>query len=194
VVTRARSLSLLLITLTGVACLSACGAKRTSLYAPLAPNSCVAPPPEILRIYAERDLGVEECPAPSPYRLFVVSSDTRSWVDLVRNNVIWSTEERIVYAQDVLALGHFPNVGGSDMAEWRLNKKGEPVAVIVRLRLVDPAQIASEGATVSRLVVIGLSEDAACDLGLAASNEEARQLADAAPATCAASLPRIVPP
>lgn len=193
--TTAGTSALLLAAALGiVGCLPACSAERTGLYTPLVATACAAPPPEIARVYAARDLGVEECSAPPPYRLFVVSSDARSWVDLRRNNVIWSTEQRVVYGQDVMALGHFPNVGGSDVAEWRLNKKGEPVALIVRLRLVDPARDATGGATVSRLIVIGLSEDAACDRGLATGNEEARRLADAAPATCAASLPRIVQP
>lgn len=175
--------------LSFVGCLPACSAERTNVYTPLAATACSAPPPEIARVYAARDLEVEECPAPPPYRLFIVSSDARSWVDLRRNNLVWSTEQRVVYGQDVLALGHFPNVGGSDVAEWRLDEKGEPVALIVRLRFVDPGRDATAGATVSRLLVIGLSADTACDLGLANTNEEARRLVDAAPATCAASLP-----
>jgi hypothetical protein len=194
VTTVGTSALLLAATLSIVPCLPACAAEKTSLYTPLAATDCDPPPPEIARVYAARDLRVEECQAPPPYRLFIVSSDARSWVDLRRNNVIWSTEQRVVYGQDVLALGHFPNIGGSDAAEWRLNKKGEPVALIVRLRLVDPARDATAGATVSRLMVIGLSEDRACDQGLAAGNEEARRLADAAPATCATSLPRMVSP
>jgi len=191
VTTAGTSALLLAAAVSFVRCLPACAAERTSLYTPLAATACAAPPAEIAHVYAARDLGVEECAAPSPYRLFVVSSDARSWVDLRRNDLIWSTEQRVVYGQDALALGHFPNVGGSDVAEWRLDEKGEPVALIVRLRLVDPTGDATAGATVSRLIVIGLSEDTACDLGLAAGNEEARRLADAAPATCAKS--HIVP-
>ncbi|MGH8247371.1 MAG: hypothetical protein ACREUU_13175, partial [Gammaproteobacteria bacterium] len=100
---------LLVAALSFVACLPAFAAERTSLYTPLTATACAAPSPEIARVYAARDLGVEECPAPAPYRLSVVSSDARSWVDLRRNNLIWSTEQRVVYGQDILALGHFPN-------------------------------------------------------------------------------------
>lgn len=177
-------------TLGFVGCLPVSSADRTSLYTAVAATACAAPPPEIASVYAARDLGVEECPAVRPYRLFVVSSNERSWVDLRRNNLTWSTEERVVYGQDVLSLGHFPNVGGSNVAEWRLDNKGEPVALILRLTFQDPDQDATAGATISRLLVIGLSADTACDLGLAKANEEARQMVDAAPVTCAAPLPR----
>jgi hypothetical protein len=180
---------LLAAVLSIVVCLPVYAAERTSRYTSLGATECAAPPPDIVRVYAARDLGVEECPAPAPYQLFVVSSDARSWVDLRRNDLIWSTEQRVVYGQDVLALGHFPNVAGSDKAEWRLDEKNEPVALIVRLRLVDAARDAMAGATISRLLVIGLSADTPCDLGLATGNEEARRLADAAPATCATTLP-----
>jgi hypothetical protein len=179
--------------LSVVACMSAYAAERTSLYTLLASTQCAAPPPEVARVYAARHLAVEECPAPPPYRLLVVSSDARSWVDVGRNDLLWSTEQRVVYGKDVLALGNFPNVGGSDVAEWRLGDKREPVALIVRLRLVDPTGGATAGATVSRLLVIGLPAETACDLGLAVTNEEARRLADAVTAGCAVSLPRITP-
>jgi hypothetical protein len=180
---------LLAAALIFVVCVPACAAERTSLYTPLAATACSAPPTESARVDTTRDLRVEECPAPAPDRLFVVSSEARSWGDLRRNSLVWSTEQRVVYGQDVLALGHFPNVGGSDVAEWRLDERGEPVALILRLRLVDAARDAAAGATVSRLLVIGLSTNVACDLGLATGNEEARRLADAPSATCTTPLP-----
>ena len=163
--------------------------EMTSLYTPLGLGACAVPPPEIARSYERRDLVVEECPAPVPYRLFVVSSDARSWVDLRRNDLEWSSEQRVVYGRDLLALGHFPNVSGSDVAEWRLDETGMPLALIVRLRLVDPAKDATQGATISRLLVVGFSADSFCDMGLAQSNDEARRLADTATA-CTATLPR----
>lgn len=174
--------------------LPACTTDRTSHYTSLAATACQVPPTEIARVYATRDLGVEECPAVPPYRLLVVSSEGRSWVDLRRNNLGWSTEQRVVYAKDILVLGHFPNVGGSDVAEWRLDARGEPVALILRLRMEDAAQSASAGTTVSRLLVIGLSEYVACDLGLSTSNEGARRIADVASTICAAPLPSVLLP
>ncbi|MBK7674656.1 hypothetical protein [Accumulibacter sp.] len=185
-----QSLWLLLAAALHVAtCLAADGSELTSLYTPLSLSGCAAPSPEVAKAYAARDLAVEECPAPSPYRLFVVSTDARSWVDVRRNDRTWSTEQRVVYSQEVLALGQFPNVAGSNRAEWRLNQYGRPRALIVRLKLVAPPENAREAATVSRLLVIGLSDDAACDLGLARSNEEARQLADKSPDSCPTVLP-----
>jgi hypothetical protein len=142
-------------------------------------------------LYARSGLAVQECAALKPYRLFVVSSDERSWVDLRRGDRIWSTEQRVVYERDALALGHFPNVAGSRSAEWRLDGKGAPVAVIVRFNFVGSTQDAREGARVSRLLVIGLSKDAPCALGFAMTNEDARALADAPPKACPAPLPRL---
>ena len=182
--------ALLLVAAVGVLVSPLVGAGEiTSLYTPLGLGACAVPPAEIARSYEGRDLAVEECPAPAPYRLFVVSSDARSWVDLRRNDLDWSSEQRVVYGRDVLALGHFPNVSTSGVAEWRLDEKGIPLALIVRLRLVDPGGDATQGATISRLLVVGLSADSFCDLGLAKSNEEARQLADMA-ATCTAAVGR----
>lgn len=180
---------LLAAALNVVGCLAADGAESRSLYTPISSSGCAAPSPEVAKAYAVRDLAVEECPAPPPYRLFVVSSDARSWVDLRRNNHTWSTEQRVVYSREVLALGQFPNVAGSDVAEWRLNPHDKPHALIVRLRLASPSAEARGAASISRLLVIRLSEDAACDLGLASSNEGARQLAEKPPDTCPAALP-----
>jgi len=186
----ARTLAFLLGgTLATLAGLPAAAEGQTSRYTPLGSGACSAPPLEIAESYAARDLGVEECPAPTPYRLFVVSSDAHSWVDLRRNNCAWSTEQRAVYGKDMLAVGHFPNVRGADVGEWRLGKNGEPVALIVRLWMVDPAHDGTAGATISRLMVIGLRADDPCDLGLAVANDEGRRLADAAPASCSAPLP-----
>jgi hypothetical protein len=180
----------LVATLSAVSCLAADGAEPSSLYTPISASVCAAPSPELAKQYAARKLAVEECPAPPPYRLFVVSSDARSWVDLRRNNRTWSTEQRVVYSREVLALGQFPNVAGSEVAEWRLNAHGKPLALIVRLRLAAPPSAEARGAaSISRLLVIGLSEDAACDLGLASSNGGARQLAEKSPGTCPAALP-----
>ena len=204
-VTRRAASGARLLPLILVACLTACGAEkertaaenaavgRAGVYTPVTASACVIPSPEIARPYAARDLGIEECPAPSPYRFFVVSADARSWVDLRRDDRTWSTEERVVYGRDILALGHFPNVSGADLVEWRLDEKGEPAALIVRLRLVDSAGDAKEGATFSRLLVVTLSADQACDRGLAVSNDEARRLADTAPVSCATPLPLLVP-
>ncbi len=180
---------LLVAALNAVTCLAADGAEPSSLYTPISASGCAAPSPEVANAYAAHDLAVEECPAPPPYRLFVVSSDARSWVDLRRNDRTWSTEQRVVYSREVLALGQFPNVAGSEVAEWRLNSHGQPRALIVRLKLVAPSEDARGAATLSRLLVIGLSADTVCDLGLAKSNEEARRLAETSPTPCATSLP-----
>lgn len=184
-----------------ISCLPACKAEtkaaehplagRTSMYTPVTAPACASPRPEIAKTYATRHLGVEECPAPPPYLLFIVSDDARSWFDLRRDDRMWSTEQRVVYERDILALGHFPNVSGSAVVEWRLDEQGEPAALIIRLRLVDPAGDARKGATLSRLLVVGLAGAEPCDLGLAASNEDARLLADTA--SCAAPLPLIAP-
>lgn len=164
--------------------LTACSTQWGSAHTPIGSDACWAPETDIVRVYAARDLGIEECKAPPPYRLFVVSSDARSWIDLSRNNRIWSTEQRVVYGRDLLALGHFPNVEGGGVAEWRLDEKGGAVALIVPLKLST-----DQGHPVSTRLVIGIAAGAVCDLGLVQDDAEARRIADRARIDCVATLP-----
>ena len=115
----------------------------------------------------------QECPALGGHRLFVVSSQERSWIEVaVPSGALCSTERTIVY-QD--PLGHFPNIGGARVVEWRRTTEGIPYAIIVRV----VAEAAGEpGIRISALYVFRLRPDAMSFAGRTATNEAARRLAD----------------
>jgi len=169
-----RALALLLALAAAAACAAPRPAER--LVTGIEPADCRMPEPAVASLYKGAGVGVEECPAPAGYRLFLVSSDARSWLDLGRDGSIWTTEEPVAYGD---APGLFPNVAGSTVA-WRLGPGGAPRALIFRVLARDPAQ--PEGtrgeATLMRRIVIGLGDDRPCLIGVAASEEDARALAD----------------
>lgn len=126
--------------------------------------------------YRERDLAVQECPGMGGYRLFVVSSDARSWIDLWRaDGAFWSSEEVVVYERPI---GHFPNVAGSNVVEWRRYADGTPYALIFRIRAQDSD---ATNRKVTRLYVVSLRPSGITLAGRARTNEEARHLADGGP-------------
>ncbi|UEM19031.1 hypothetical protein JL100_018260 [Skermanella mucosa] len=146
---------------------------QVSEYTSVAAGGCRQPPPETTEIYQALDLGVELCATRQGIDLLLVSSDRSSWLDVARGGRIWTTEDAVVYDAPV---GDFPNLG-ADQVEWRLFPGGRPGALIFRVA----GQ--SEDARRTRLYVVRLEEDAACLLGRAVTNEEARALADG-PRTC----------
>ncbi|UEM01690.1 hypothetical protein JL101_016965 [Skermanella rosea] len=146
---------------------------QVSEYASVAESDCRSPPPETMAVYQTLDLGVEICGTRSGIDLLLVSSDRSSWLDVVRGDRIWTTEDAVVYERPV---GNFPNVGAGKV-EWRLAPDGRPGALIFRVAGE------AEGARRSLLFVVRLEADAACLLGRVATNEEARTLADG-PGTC----------
>jgi hypothetical protein len=76
-------------------------------------------------------------------------------------------------------LGHFPNVAATRMMEWRVDSKGQPQAIIVRVAYLRvDAQAASEQARASTLMAYSLSWGVPRFLGHATDNAAARRLAD----------------
>lgn len=82
--------------------------------------------------YAVRDLGAVRCPAPRGFRLWLVSSDANSWLDLERGNQRWSAEEFVVYRANA---GMFPNVTGTVV--WLRRRNGEWAGLIFRIAARD---------------------------------------------------------
>jgi len=154
-----------------------------SRYVSLQEKSCGTPSESVSNRYISRDLGVIECRAgvtvrSAPLSLFVVSSNERSWVDLVLGDTVWSSEDEIVYEKEN-QFGNFPNVDNAP-AEIRMNSTGAAVGLIFRVTAQIPDhQSANLGASnVSRLFVLGFRESGICFLGLARDNTSARKLLD----------------
>lgn len=156
-----------------------------SLYTSIKSTACSKPPASIIAAYDARGLSAQECPAPKGWRLFAVSSDERSWLEIARDRSLWTTEEEVVYRNE---FGHFPNLG-AERVEWRMKKPGTPNALIFRISAQDPNRPASgPGAmNLSRLFVINLANGAPRFCGTAKTNEEAKTLADNAKA-CTTAL------
>ena len=133
---------------------------------------CRPAPAELQRAFAERDLGVQKCPAPGDWHLLFVASHANSWLELRRHDFAWSGEQAIVYETPI---GLFPNVGGSPRVEWRRDAHGRIHALIFRVVAQDPANPAKR---VSRLFVVRLGPMGACVIGRVTTNEAARKLAD----------------
>jgi hypothetical protein len=143
-----------------------------SIYTPIGRADCRPPPAKLQRTFADKDLGVQECPAPGDWRLLFVASHANSWLELRRQDFGWSGERAIVYERPI---GLFPNIGGSTVVEWRRDADARPHALIFRVVAQDPANPAKR---VSRLFVVRLGQQGACLIGRVITNQAARELAD----------------
>jgi hypothetical protein len=148
-----------------------------SIHTSIQRPDCRPAPAELQRAFTEKDLGVQECPAPAGWHLLFVASQANSWLELRRQDFGWSGEHAIVYETPI---GLFPNVGGSPRVEWRRDAHGRPHALIFRVVAQDPANPAQR---VSRLFVVRLGQEGACVIGRVTTNEAARKLADS-PVLC----------
>jgi len=135
-------------------------------------QGCWAPDPETVAAYTRHGLGVQECPAPTGYRLFLVSSDARSWVDVrsAGSGITWSGEHSVVYDSPI---GNFPNVAGATV-EWRLESDRAKALIfkVVAQGRAEPSQ------TLSALYVVALGSERIWLAGRVATIGEARRLAD----------------
>lgn len=166
------------IALTIVSAAPACGVEAAeSSYTEIRPEACSEPLPAIRSEYANRDIGVQECPALEGWRLLVLSSDANTWLELRRDGINWSAEKAIVYEH---SFGLFPSVAGSPVIEWRRDAQGRIRALIFRVVAQDRDD---PDRHVSRLFVVRLASDVPCVIGRVATNAEARALADG-PAGC----------
>lgn len=151
-------------------------------YISLKPDSCKTPDDSVYDYYSSRGLIVSECSTNTtvqslPLRLFIVSTDERSWIDLAIGNTIWSSEQEIVYEKEN-QFGYFPNVGHTP-AELRTSPAGA-VGLIFRVTAQNiDQQLSNSGiSSVSRLFVFSFRNSKVCFLGLTRSNTTARNLLD----------------
>ena len=151
-------------------------AEGHSEYSPLIQEACFASDASVLERYQSQQLWVQECPMRFGYRVFVVSSDSRSWLELEKSGQFWSSEQAIVYQH---AIGQFPNIADNAQAEWRLDSSNQPTALIFRVNALNPDVSAQDAnAKLSRLYVFRLGSQYPCFLGVATDNQTARNLAD----------------
>jgi len=144
-----------------------------NIYAPLADDNCFQPPSDVLNLYSNRGLGVVECRVKgSVARLFVVSSQERSWIDIAIGETLWSTEDQVAYAKEN-QFGYFPNVGVAP-AELLVDQKNAPLGLIFRVTAQDPNQQKQGASNISRLFVFGFRKEGGCFLGLTDNNLAAR--------------------
>ena len=142
-----------------------------SLYTSIKSGDCQKPSKSIVALYDSRGLTAQECKAAEGWRLFVVSSDARSWLEAARDRTLWSSEEQVVNQNE---FGNFPNIG-SEKVEWPMTKANSPAALIFRIVAQDPAPT---GKNLSRLFVIGFIKNTPYLCGVAKTNDEARALAE----------------
>lgn len=151
-----------------------------SLYTSIKSGDCQKPSASIAAFYESRGLTAEECKAVEGWRLFVVSSDARSWLELARERTLWSTEEQVVHRNE---FGNFPNIG-SEKVEWRMTKTHSPASLIFRITAQDPANVDKN---LSRLFVVGIKNNIPLLCGVVRTNKEARALAEDT-SSCAIAL------
>lgn len=166
-------------------------ARSTILYTSVGLEVC-ASPAQTPSVYARRDLYAQRCPGTPPgWRLYVVSSQARSWLDLWHGDAIWSLENSVVYDHPI---GDFPNIGGAAVVEWHLDSQGRPLALIFRVTALEsPTQGTDvEPRRLSRLYVVRLAPRP-CLLGVVTDNREAREMVAAGDA-CAKPLAPLLRP
>ena len=99
-------------------CFSTAHGQHKSEYVSLQADSCRSLEASSVRdYYLTRGLMVSECPTKAtvqstPLQIIIVSTDERSWIDLVLGHTIWSSEEEIVYEREN-QFGFFPNVANA---------------------------------------------------------------------------------
>ncbi len=154
------------------ACPGCARATPDSVFTSLRETDCHAPPQEIAAPYRQRDLGVQQCPAPQGWQLLLVSSDANTWVDIRDAGLTWSGERPIVYE---MPIGLFPSVDTAAGVEWRRDGRGGVRAVIVRVLAQDRDALTTQQ---SRMFVVRVTPGRACVLDRAATPAEARARAD----------------
>jgi hypothetical protein len=88
--------------------------------------------------FDKRRLDRYECESMKGWRIFTVTGAERSWLEIVQENALWSTEEAIVTG----SANNFGNFQSLDFEklEWIISSSGKPAALIVPVVAQDPEQ------------------------------------------------------
>lgn len=150
----------------------ACGPSIDSQTTSIRDGDCREPAPDLAARYAERELGVQQCPGAYGLDVLVVSSDANSWIELRSSTMTWSSEVPIVYE---MPIGLFPGVQDDAPLEWRAAGP-ELRALLFTVSAQDPEDAETR---VRRVFVTRFAEDGRiCVIGRAGTLDEARALAD----------------
>lgn len=160
------------LSITALVAASGCRPAPTIVTTSIAEADCHAPAAELMARYAEKELGVQQCPGAGGWDVYVVSSDTNSWIELRSSTITWSSEVPIVYD---MPIGLFPGVQSDAPLEWRVGS-GIVRALLFTVSAQDPADAETR---VRQVYVARFTEDGVvCVIGREDTIEEARDLAD----------------
>lgn len=164
------------VTAAAMALTVACSPSVVGQTTSIREGDCRNPAPELAARYAERELGVQQCPGAYGFDVLVVSSDANSWIELRSPTIAWSSEVPVVYE---MPIGLFPGVQDDEPLEWR--SAGPALrALLFTVSAQDPDDAETR---VRRVYVTRFADDGrVCVIGRAATSEEARVLADDGPA------------
>ena len=146
----------------------AAGAAPASVYTAI--QKCPAARLQLPALTLER--GVHLCKGAGGYSVYVVSESDRSWLALRRAGRLFPLQEHMTVRFEA---GHFPNVDGGKVVEWRVSETGAPFALIARIAYQDKDDAFKSGST---LIVYDLTADAPAFLGYFSTNEAARAAAN----------------
>lgn len=122
-------------------------------------------------MFDKRRLDRYECPAPRGWRVFTVTGAERSWLEIVRENTLWSTEEEIVTGSEN-NFGNFQSLDSTRL-EWIISSSRKPIALIVPVIAQDSEQYDKN---LLRYFVIKIIDDIPKFCGVAKSPKEARDI------------------
>ena len=143
-------LAIVAVGLTVAASQQSSPARTESRYTTIELDKCQPPAAAAKSSYEASGLSAVDCGGTGTWRIFNVSSDERSWIDVSDDKTIWTTEPLVVYEDPI---GNFPNIGASK-AEWIMADKDRPMALIFRISALKPDGGPDE--RVSRLYVVAL--------------------------------------
>ncbi len=172
--TRLRRVALAVMLLSGFLGAPRISLAQTSLYTSLA-QQC--------RPTFYRRQPARQCAGAGGWRIMIIAEPERSYPVLTRGGYVKSLRDA-VFSEEV---GHFPDIqapakhAADPRAEWRLDARGVPRALIFRVYALDPGKSLQDDQNPyrSRLLVVRLGA-MACVIGVAQDNDAARRLADSA--------------
>lgn len=88
--------------------------------------------------FDKRRLDRYECESMKGWRVFTVTGAERSWLDIMQENTVWSTEEVIVTGS-ANNFGNFQSLK-FERLEWIISNSGKLLALIVPVVAQDPQQ------------------------------------------------------
>jgi hypothetical protein len=132
--------------------------------------------------FNKRDLAAKQCPAVENWSLFVVYSEALSWVEIARDQRLWSTQNQVAIQSQ---LGRDPHVS-SDGVRW-LPGQGAVHTLMFNMEAQEDPTPNGPGKRVTRYAIVKLEGSEPVFCGFAKSEEEAKKLADNRE-TCTAAL------